>query len=283
MRLLNKKLIHSYASSAHARICLSARSCLFTGILSLLNLTIMGLTIISLPSFGFYEVTLVGNAFDLETNTLVYRETHNTQCSEQGEPIWGTVRYADTEGNVFAEKSLGFNHSAYSPSFVLKDFRDQYQQQVEVQQNSIAVALQQNDQVLSPETTLAFPEIPFVVDAGFNHFIRTQWDVLMAGQPVEFDFLSVTRQAFYTFEISKTPTAKTSENTHHLSLTMQPSQWWLALLVDPILLEYDKASKSLRLYQGLTNIRKHAHPDEAADDQEYFVARIEYNQGSAGC
>lgn len=239
--------------------------------------------LLSLPSVGFYEVTLEGNAFDLETNTLIYRETHSTQCSEQGEPIWGTVSYADTEGNVFAEKSLDFNHSAYSPSFVLKDFRDQYQQQVEVQQNSIVVTLRQQNQTLAPETTLAFPEIPFVVDAGFNHFIRTQWDVLMANQTVEFDFLSVTRQRFYTFEVSKTPDAKASNNANHLSLTLQPSQWWLALLVDPILLEYDNASKGLRLYQGLTNLRKHAHPDEAADNHEYFVARIEYNRGSAGC
>jgi hypothetical protein len=219
-----------------------------------------------------YDVKLKGTAFDLTTQDPIYTEMHVTHCSQSGEPLWGSVTYTDQSGKVFAKKKLDFNMNARQPSFVLNDFRDQYQQQVEVAPNSIDVSLHRDGQLLESKQGLHPPKQDWVVDAGFNHFVKTQWAPLMAGKTVSFKFLAVTRQQFFKFDLNKI-----EEDDQSVTFSMTANNWFIALVIDPIKVRYDKATQALRGYEGITNLRK------ALSQDDYFVARIEYDQGSTLC
>lgn len=219
-----------------------------------------------------YEVKLKGKAFDPDTNELLYYETHKVQCSQTGEPISGHVLYQDAKGRTFAEKSLDFHYSARHPSFVLNDHRDHYTQKVDINTKGIEVKLRKGKDILKADTQVEFPNEEWVIDAGFSAYVRSHWQKLIEGESLHFDFLAVTRQKFYRFELFKL-----NESIHTLTVRMVPDNWFIAMVLDPIDITYSKDTRSIKSYEGITNLRKNTHPSE------YWVARIEYQQGTTAC
>ncbi len=98
--------------------------------------------------------------------------------------------------------------------------------------------------------TLEVPE-PAVVDGGFNYFVKNEWDNLVKGSTAHFNFISTARQDYYRFQLSKIE----SSNENEMLVKMEPSNYILRVLLDPIYITYNLSTKRIINYTGISNIK----------------------------
>lgn len=171
------------------------------------------------------ERIIEGQARDLQTGALLYSEIH--ACGAGRERC--EVEYRDTQGALIAHKQLDYRRSPWAPTLSLQDFR------------------------AGEEVELAAPADPsVVVDAGFDNYMRARWPELSAGEEVSFPFLVAGQQRPFRMVARRAPVPAC--DTARLCLEVQPEAWWLRLLMDPIELVYDRASRRLVLFRGISNI-----------------------------
>ncbi len=170
------------------------------------------------------STAVIGEARGLEAGDFRYTEHH--ACSPDGRSC--TVEYRDSSGEVFARKAVDFGDGLHSPSLVLEDFR----------------------RGLTREVEDRFGE-DVVVDAGFDHYVRSRWDELAAGEEVKFSFLPAGRDEPLTMSARRDDERDCDPQA--LCLVISLDMWLISLLVDPIRLVYDDRRR-LTQFAGVSNI-----------------------------
>ncbi|WP_297794216.1 hypothetical protein [uncultured Marinobacter sp.] len=195
----------------------------------------------------------VGKASD--SGSLVYEEHHVVAGTCSGgtwQPDTHSVDYRkpDTD-RTFATKELDYQHSPLRPEMAF--------QQLDFNESLIVKQADDNTLAIRWQTpsgkTEAF-NVSFndsvVVDAGFDNFVRRNWDSVVAERSVDFRFLGPTRGEHYGFVMEPASTDRT-EAAHIVRI--RPSGMIARFLVDPIILGYSD-SGALTDYIGLSNIRE---------------------------
>jgi hypothetical protein len=172
------------------------------------------------------QPSVVGNAYDKSTGYFLYSENHF--CEE--DRLQCTVKYLDSYGLMFAMKQLDYRESSLSPSLVMTDYRLDVETRVP--------ATEQNG---------------LVVDAGFDNFVRSIWEVLDAGDKAKFPFLVAGFDK--PIKMIALQSAATDCTTTQLCLEIKLDSWFLGMLVDPIELSYSRTDKRLRRFSGVSNIK----------------------------
>lgn len=170
--------------------------------------------------------TVIGSAYDLSSGKLVYREYHfcdvvSNQCS---------VDYRDVAGKLIAQKLLDYSSGPHNPTLVMKDFRQD----------------EGTSQTLTGKSD-------WVVDAGFDNYVRSKWDALDAGEPVKFPFLVLGFEKPLKMRAQRSGIKGCI--VEELCLEIVLDSWFLGLLVDPIALSYSRSDRKLLRFRGISNIR----------------------------
>lgn len=167
-----------------------------------------------------------GKAYDRETGALLYREQHHCDAGHSR----CTVFYRDAAGVLVARKELDYRGSTISPGLLLTNYRS-------------------NTKVRVP----ADGREDIVVDAGFDNFVRDQWDVLEAGEAVDFRF----QVAGYDSPLDMVIAASGRQKCTHgkLCLRVDAVSWLVRALTDPIELFYSRVDRKLLRYRGISNLR----------------------------
>lgn len=221
------------------------------------------LPLLSLPLAAAAE-TLVfeGTATRFGGEEVLYQERHQVTGSCQGgrwQPDEQQVEYRREGRPPFATKILSYQGSLLRPEV---DFRQPGFDE--------ELVIQADDSELSVEWGMGNGEaerwrIPvtgnLVVDAGFDHFVRANWDALTDGDSVGFSILAPTRGETYDFVAEPAP--ESLEGADH-SFQIRPEGLVMRMLVDPIRLGYNNAG-FLTHYAGLGNIRRNS-------DENHVVA-----------
>lgn len=188
------------------------------------------------------ERVVVGEAFDIKNNVLLYREFHYYSNSDMNH----RVIYRDPLDHLMVTKDIRYHTGLVTPEYSLTVANKSekvsvvwYQGQLKFQRND------ENFQLLKVSE-------PLVVDAGFDHYIRDNWKPLSNGETLEFYFPLVKRSTMAKLRVK-------SEDCTYSSVTdicyrLEVSNWLLRLLVSPIELGYNRDSKLLSRYRGLSNI-----------------------------
>lgn len=197
--------------------------------------------------------TLEGEANDLQTGQLVYRERHSMAIDAGGQWVMESD-YLATDGSLMAERIVTFNPlQAERPSYRLIDYRDNFEEGAEVLGNGqielYRIIEGKKESALITPTS----ERPLVIDAGFSALIASEWDRLMAGQRITFDFASAARLTTIQFRLTHQPK---SESNGLEEFILEPSNWFVRMLVSPIKLTYRSEDRALMSYEGLSNIRR---------------------------
>ena len=192
----------------------------------------------------------IGEAFDLKSDELLYSETH---CLSR-DALAREVIYRNVDGQLIAHKSLSYETGPTTPSFVQRNFYSQESIEVELKQDELTMTIRD---VNSSEpgkvvSTRPSPRLPVVIDAGFDAFVTTNWDSLVAGENKSFQFPFAARESLVKLRIKPMSCSYDSETDQCFSLEM--NNWFLRMLVDPIELGYDAKLKRLSRYRGLSNI-----------------------------
>ncbi len=190
-----------------------------------------------------------GYAEDSDSGALIYIEEHE-QTVEDGVTTRQIIRYRDPDGEVFAEKNLDFRQDLRRPLFTLEDRRRNYREGLRFTDDGLEVfCFEEGEERAKPVKKKVF-----VADAGFDRIIETDWDTLISGKTLKFDFLVPSEEGTIKFRLKKTDELSL-KGVDAVEFTMAPANGLIRWLVDPIKVVYDIEEKALLQYSGISNLR----------------------------
>ncbi|MBK8284583.1 MAG: hypothetical protein IPK97_06665 [Ahniella sp.] len=203
---------------------------------------------VSAESEAERTLTYNGAAIDLETGVFRYREHHWLRY--QGPRlVERRVRYLCADGQPFAEKRVDYTASRFAPEFELSDARSGYREGLRGAGASAEVFVQSKRGATAETAALA--RTPTVVaDAGFDEYLLEKWEGLAAGESLRFDFLVPSERKAIGFKVRDVSEPGSPFIVARLSLGS-----WLAFLAPSLDAHYDRQTRRLVRYEGLSNLR----------------------------
>ena len=211
---------------------------------------------------------VVGEAYDLESGELLYRETH---CVSQ-DRLERKVLYRDGDDRLIAIKKLDYRSGAMTPSFEQHNLYSSESIEVAMSDRDLTMTVRDatREAPLKTASARAGEQAPLVIDAGFDPFIRANWDSLVKGEKLEFQFPVADRTDLVQLRLRSQSCSYDSQNQQCFRLEL--ANWLLRMLVAPVELGYDAEARQLSRYRGLSNIG-----DENGDGQVVDI-RYDYEQ-----
>ncbi len=194
---------------------------------------------------------LTTQAYDLKHGNLVYTEERR-QADFPARPGQWSFTYRDAKGDVIVRRQVDFRKNPVTPDYRLEDLRDGYVEGVEATSGALRVFARRKSSEPMKETVLKVPSVA-VVDAGFNFFIEQEWDRLVSGEVLKFNFVAPIEYDYFGFRVYK------ADNVVHngrpaYRIHLDIDNWLFRIFVAPIRLTYDAASRRLMIYEGISNI-----------------------------
>ncbi len=172
-----------------------------------------------------------------------------------------TVIYLSPSGQKIAEKHLyqgtedtddGHVVATATPSVVQHDLRDGEVRAVV--RSTEGWHLQYREDQNSPWRGSDAPiTAQDAIDAGFDTFVRMNWQALSGGETVSMRFVSPPHGRSFDLQARAVPCREGESDK--LCLRVELAQILLRWLVDKLYLEYDRATQSLALFEGTVNVR----------------------------
>lgn len=174
------------------------------------------------------------------------------------------VLYRCPDGQPFARKQLYGQTDDATPDFDLYDRRDGYREGVEGQRGKRLVYVQRSQVAPRQSAHLPTPQNA-VIDAGFDAYLRSHWNVLGKGEDTNIAFLVPSRLAYISLKIRVHD--KIIQNApmreFHLNLNA-----WYGFAAPSIDVTYSALDRRLLSFEGVSNVR-----DSHGDTQR---VRIEF-------
>ncbi len=206
--------------------------------------------------------TAVGLAYDKDSGELLYREEH-FQRFEGDQIRQRQVLYRCPRGPVFARKQVDYRDSLFAPAFSMQDLRSGLREGLRRENGQAEVYIQRGGESRESAATLSAVN-NLVADAGFDEFIRRNWDALQDGDRPRIQFVLTFRQSTAGFRVRKVGDEDIDgqpASTFRLSLSGV-----LGLFVSSIEASYHRETRALLRYEGVSNVRD--------VDGENYVTRI---------
>ena len=188
--------------------------------------------------------TWTGIAYLADDGTPAYREIHYLLGDES------LVVYTCPDGQPFARKTIREGADAQAPDFSMLDARWGYREGVRGSGEAREAFVQRTPEQAEKSAPLDLPA-DGVVDAGFDAYVRKHWAALAHGDTLRFKFLVPSKRTFYAFDLSRVAAAS---DATHLTLRLALGAWY-AFLAPHIDVTYDRRTRRLLRFAGMSNIR----------------------------
>ena len=195
--------------------------------------------------------TYIGIARSLDGRSELYRERHLLRRDAAG---IGTrvVLYSCGEGVPYARKIVRYRDRQGAPDFSMEDARSGNREGAVREGEGLRVYSQAGAQA-GERAALLDQLVNLVIDAGFDDFVRLNWDQIQQSQPVRLRFLVPSRQQIMAFTI-KRQSASNFEGQPATVIRLRLGAWY-GFLLPHIEVTYIDASRRLARFEGLTNKR----------------------------
>ncbi len=219
-------------------------------------LPLLGLTLALVGASAAQASTpwTVGTAFKVDDGSVAYRELHYPAPGLPG--LSSRVEYQDASGRTIVSKSLDFSRSMTAPAIdqlehrtCTRVFTRHADDRLEAgYQRDAATALRTDSVRLTPD---------LIVDAGFDPFVRSQWQRLSAGDSVKASFFLPARMDTITVSIAPVAREECEQAPGEvLCLVVKPAGMLrvVGLFVEPLRLAYDIERQRLQMFRGVSNL-----------------------------
>ncbi|MBR31293.1 MAG: hypothetical protein CMN77_08250 [Spirochaetaceae bacterium] len=193
------------------------------------------------------------NAYDIKTGKYMYTENH-AEHWQNGKHAYSIVTYTDPQGKVMAVKRIVFTGSKVAPNFDLSDKRSGLEEGARVSGNSVTLYHKPSSSEGKDSQTVNVPS-PIVVDGGFDYFVRSNMQSLLAGKTLTGNFTVSHRLDFFPCRIYKVKDLTFLERDA-VMFVMEPTNIVIRQLADPIYIIYDKKTGRLLRFTGVSNLEK---------------------------
>lgn len=195
-------------------------------------------------------LSVQGDARDPASERLLYREDHLIR-RDGVQPLQRVVLYRCPDGTAFARKQVDYRESRTAPAFGLIDARDGYREGLRRTDGTVSVYSGKRSAPLQDGTGATM----LVADAGFDEFLRNQWDALLAQGTLPIRFAVPAHARDLKFNVRSLGEGRIDGAPVQ---TFQLKLGGLLALVSPRIDVAYAEDRSLRRYTGLANIRSDA-------------------------
>lgn len=221
------------------------------------------------------QLWAIGTAWSPDKSQMLYQEFHFAEDAQLDLPT--RVQYRNPDGSLIAEKSMDYSLSMTAPAIRQIDYRNSARINTDflpdTRSPQVRVGFQAHDSRDYREETMAYRDA-MVVDAGFDPFIRDNWDRMVAGRAVSANFLVPSRLDTVRVNLSQTDSSNcTGVDAELHCFVIRPAGLLrvVGFLVDPIYIGYAQDSRRLMMFNGLSNLRDDAgEPRNVLITYEYF-------------
>lgn len=217
---------------------------------------------------GAETVRFHGYATNLDNGKYLYTELHEQEV-EAGRVQTATISYFDAAGKLVAKKTLDYRQNRTIPLFRI-DHPDQgYVEALRSISGGNLDLLKVTREKGEQNKSVPIPKGAVAADSGFNHLIQDSLPRLLAGETVQFHLVVAGNLDAYHFRAKKVRD-DSFEGAPAVLLRVEPDSL-LRLLVDPLDLLYDPATRRLLEYRGVSNLL------DPATGKVYKKVRISYS------
>lgn len=192
-----------------------------------------------------------GLASAVKGNKVIYSE-YNVEMYLAGKHQQTETSYLDASGKTFARRKLDYSKSNLTPDFTLEDKRTGLMEGATLKGNDILLFYKKNKSSPLKSASISIPK-PYVVDGGFNYFIKSKWSELIKGETEYVNIAVPSQLSYYKFRIYKL-SGDAQLDKKEVVFKIEPDNFIVRNLVDPILTTYNKATKRMISYKGISNI-----------------------------
>ncbi len=203
---------------------------------------------------------IVGEAHDLETGQLRYREHHRFVFAD-GRLISDQIEYRDPAGRTIGHKTVDYAPSPTLPAFHADFYEGRFVEGLRHVDGRLEMYQRKGLQGRERTRTVR-PREHMAADAGFTQYLGKHFDRLRAGETLRFHFVAPSRLTTVKFDARKVG-EREIEGTPVVDIRVEISSF-LSLFVDPLLLSYDPDSLQVVEYRGTSDVRD-------ADGDQYQV------------
>jgi hypothetical protein len=192
-------------------------------------------------------LTYQGIATDLKSNKFYYLEEH-METIDHHVLKQTVIQYKDSAGAVIAKKTINYSGNKVTPVFEQNDYRDGYTEGVSFTGDKLVLKFRKSNKETLKTKSIDRPA-NLVVDGGFNYYIKGNWAELAAGNTKVFNFAVPSQLDYFSFRLYKD-----SQQNDEIVFKMEPDNYLLRKLVDPIRVTYKVSTRRIIKYEGLSNI-----------------------------
>jgi len=175
------------------------------------------------------------------------------------------VNYVRDE-KIFATKELDYSISPYIPTIKQIDQRTGELREANIEHKNLQLTYKENRDKQSETSNFSLEKID-VVDAGFNNFVKSHWDELIAGEMLPLNFAAIANQKSLPLRVTLIPTTKCSHPKNILSIkycfSVDIDNSFFRLLISGIKISYDQNQRLVQ-FDGLVNIQDDAKKPQNA-------------------
>jgi hypothetical protein len=202
----------------------------------------------------------VGNAYTIKSNSFFYVETHQ-EVKDKNKHVHTTITYTTPNGEVIGFKKLDYSNSYTQPNFKQEDYRNGFSEGAELVTDGVKLFHQEDKNSMLRTKTIKVPQ-PFVIDGGFNYFIKNRWSEIESFKIVSFYFVVPNQMDYFSLRLRKKEN-KVIGGKNCSIIYLEIDNVVLRWIVKPIILTYDTESKRLLTYEGISNIMNAMGKNEA--------------------
>jgi hypothetical protein len=219
---------------------------------ALLALLAFGHEALATPNPPTETKTRRATAFDVEDGSELYTEAH-FEVWRSGIHESSIVEYRSPGGELLAKKTLRYDHRRLLPTMRFEDVRSGAEELTRWAGKRYVVGCRESRNDELETSTLRLPKLS-AADAGFDKAVRKHWNQLARGEALTFGFAVPAKLDYFNLTLEKTDVVE-RDGRKLLQLEMSPSNLFLNLVVEPVVLLYDTETQTLVEYLGRSNIR----------------------------
>lgn len=206
-----------------------------------------------------------GEARDPRSKELMYLEHHLIR-REKDRPTARLVVYRCADGTAFARKQVDYRRSVQAPEFSLEDARLDFGEGLRRGGDTASLWVRDGGGAAERSAPVS-AEAGLVADAGFDEFIRGNWQTLVSGKPVPLQFAVPSRLQVFGFRVASQGSAELNgEPVERFRLRLGGLLGWIAPHID---VAYGRDDRRLLRFEGLSNLR-------SDDGKSQLVAHIAF-------
>ncbi|MCC5815386.1 MAG: hypothetical protein JJT78_11565 [Leptospira sp.] len=241
------------------------------------NLKLISFILVLIPGILLSQdkpISIRSLAYDFKSGKFLYSENH-TEYYNSGTHNYSIVKYKDPKEKVIAQKKIEFGKKRTQPDFFLEDFRTGYYDKARLNNastQSFTLEHQRSKEQGQKSKTIQVPGL-VVVDGGFDYFIRDNFEDVSSGKTIKGNFVLTNRLDYFQCRVKKTKDL-TYKGRDAVQFVLTPENFIIRSIADKIIVTYDKKTKRLLEYIGISNLQ-----DDSGDDFPKVKIVFKYKEG----